>query len=799
MKRILRFIPPVVTIAAGLPLYSAPQAASLLSSTTSKAILDQYCVRCHNDKLRTGSLTLENQDLNRIPEHGEKWEKVILKLRLGMMPPQGLPRPDETSVRGVVQFLESTLDRAAVANPRPGGPLVHRLNRAEYANSIRDLLGFDVDVTALLPPDNSTYGFDNVADALGTSPALLQAYLAAARKVAMVAVGDARSGAGGVTYSVRQDLSQDTHIEGLPLGTVGGTTFRHVFSADGYYDFQLRLYRTNLNTTRGLEERHQVELTLDGERVLLSAIGGSADLAALQKNTTDVSDAIEAQRLKARVFVRAGERDVGAAFIEEVPARFATRRLQSFVRDFNTYDAEGAPHIKSITIQGPFETTGAAKPAGRIFLCRPANPKDELPCARRILSALARRAYRRDLSPGDINELISFYEKGRAGADFETGIEFALRRTLSAPSFIFRAEAEPDNVARGSVYQLGNFDIASRLSFFLWSSIPDDELLNAASQGKLHRADVLNQQVRRMLADPRARALVENFAGQWLQLRNLTGIVPDPELNPDFDDNLRRAFRQEAQLFFGSIIQQDRSVVDLLSADYTFVDQRLAKHYGIPDVFGSQFRRVHLNDETRQGLLGKGAVLMVTSHSNSTSPVLRGKWVLENLLGYPVPPPPPDVPALKEAEAGSVPPTMRERMEQHRADPVCASCHKIMDPIGFALENFNEVGAWRTTNEGGVPLNTAVDLADGTAVGGVNELRKSLLKQPENFVQTLTQKLMVYALGRGLTYEDMPTVREIVRSSRDQNYRFSSIVLALVKSPAFQSRAKTTDQALAQK
>jgi mono/diheme cytochrome c family protein len=770
-------------------LLAAPDSAS-----TARAALDKYCVGCHNQKLKTANLMLDNADLTKVSEQGEMWEKVILKLKLGMMPPPGLPRPDENARLGVVQYLQTELDRAAAAHPNPGRPLVHRLNRAEYGNAIRDLLGFDVDVATLLPPDDSSYGFDNVAEALGTSPALLQAYLAAARKISAVAVGDPHIGAGGVTYSVRQDLSQDTHIEGLPLGTTGGAVFRHVFPADGYYDFRLRLYRTNLDTTRGLEQPHRMELSIDGERVLLATIGGNQDLAALQKNTTDVSDAIEANRLRIRVFVKAGERDVAAAFIEEVAARFATRRLQSFVRDFSTYDAEGAPHLKSLTIQGPFESKGAADPAGRIFACRPVNASDEIPCARRILSAVAHRAWRRNLTSVEIDGLMSFYQTGRKTGNFDSGVEFALRRILAAPSFVYRAEIEPGTVKPGETYRIGDFELASRLSFFLWSSIPDDTLLDLAAQNKLHQPAVLAREVRRMIADPRGEALVSNFAGQWLQLRNLQGIQPDPEKFPDFDDNLRQAFRREAELFFESIVKEDRPVPDLMTADYTFVNERLARHYGIPGVVGSDFRRVTLVDDERRGLLGKGAVLMVTSHANATSPVLRGKWVLENILGSPVPPPPPDVPALKETEPGATPRTMREQMEQHRANPVCAGCHKTTDPIGFALENFNEVGGWRTSSEGGVALNTAVTLADGTKVDGARDLRMALTKDPETFVQTFTEKLLVYALGRGVTWQDMPAIRHIIGEAQPQDYRFSALVLGIVESVPFEMRMKVADQ-----
>ncbi len=765
-----------------------------LGAATPDAFFTRYCTVCHNQNLRTGGLALDTTDVASIPEQAEVWEKVILKLQLGMMPPQGVPQPDEASRREVIQYLEAELDRAAAAHPNPGRPLLHRLNRAEYRNAIRDLLGFDVDVSSLLPADNSTYGFDNIAEGLGISPALLQAYLAAARRISAAAVGDARAGAGGVTYSVRQDLSQDTHIEGLPLGTTGGAVFRHVFPADGYYDFRIRLYRTNLDTTRGLEQPHRTELTIDGARVLLATIGGNHDLAALQENTTDFSDAIEADRLRVRVFVKAGERDVAAAFLDEVPAHFATRRLQGFVRDFSTYDAEGAPHIKSLTIQGPFESKGAAHPVGdRIFVCRPRIAAEETACARRILSGIARRAWRRDLSAAEADGLMSFYKRGRTDADFNAGIELALRRILAAPSFVYRAEAEPGGLASGAIYRIGDFDLASRLSFFLWSSIPDDALLGLAAKGQLHQPEVLAREVRRMIADPRAHALVENFAGQWLQLRNLNGIVPDNEKYPDFDDNLRQAFRQEAEMFFQSIIGEDRPIPDLLTADYTFVNERLARQYGIPNVVGSEFRRVHLEDENRRGLLGKGAILLVTSHANATSPVLRGKWVLENILGAPVPPPPPDVAALKETEAGAVPRTMREQMEQHRVNAVCAGCHKSLDPIGFALENFNEIGGWRTANEGGIPLNTAVTLFDGTNVAGVIDLRRNLAKRPGLFVQTFTEKLLTYALGRGLGYEDVPVVRQILQATPD--YRFGALVLNIVKSAPFQMRVKAAEPA----
>jgi hypothetical protein len=650
-------------------------------------------------------------------------------------------------------------------------------------------LGLDLDVTSLLPPDDAAYGFDNVADAQSNSPALLLAYLAAARKISAVAVGDRRMTPGSDTYSVGQDLSQDQHLEGLPLGTVGGMRVRHIFPLDAEYEFQIRLYRTNLNAIHGIEDPQELEFTIDGERLLLTELGGADDLVALQKNPTEASDGIEAKRLRMRTFVRAGEREIAAAFFEKPSPRLETNRLQRFLRDFsNPYDAEGAPHVQSITVQGPYNpSAGGAPVSSKIFLCRPV-PADDSSCARRIVSTLARRAYRRPVSTAEIDDLLGFYGQERRDGSFESAIQLTLRRILASPSFVFRPESEPADAKEGSAYRVGDVELASRLSFFLWSSIPDEQLLRLAERGILHRPDVLASQVRRMLADSRAQSLVSNFAGQWLYLRNLRGIVPNSDTFPDFDDNLRRSFLRETELFFASMIREDRNVVDLLTADDSFVDERLARHYGIRDVFGSEFRRVHLTDDGRRGLLGKGAILLVTSHATTTSPVLRGKWVLENLLGAPPPPPPPDVPALKENASEGAPLTMRQQMEQHRRNAVCASCHKTMDPIGFALENFDVVGAWRETNETGVQLNTADVLADGTQVDGVVSLREALVQRADLFVQTLTEKLMIYALGRGLTFEDMPSVRAIAREAHRNNYRFSTLMLGIINSVPFQMR-----------
>jgi hypothetical protein len=783
-----------IVIACAIVAVASAQSPSASHQDT----VQQYCVTCHNQRLRTGGLTLDTLNLANVQPDAETWEKVIRKLRVGAMPPHGARRPDQQTTDTLIAWLEGELDRTS---PRsPGRPVLRRLNRAEYANAIRDLLGLEVDVAALLPPDVSAFGFDNVADAQGSSPALLQAYLAAARRISAVAVGDPRIATGSDTYSARQDLSQDGHLDGLPLGTVGGMRAKHTFPVDGEYEFQVRLFRTNLSAIRGLEDPHELELTLDEEPILRALIGGDKDLIALQTNPTDTSDALEASRLRVRRAVKAGQRDVAAAFLDATPPLFETNRLQRFIRDFsNPFDAEGAPHVQSITIQGPFgPRTAGAPPSPRVFICRPPAPggfggaSPETACARRILSTLATQAYRRPISDAELTDLVSYFSQAKGNGTFQDGIQFGLRRILASPSFVFRPEAEPASLAAGTRYRITDLELATRLSFFFWSSLPDEPLMRAARAGQLKSPTVLAAQVRRMLGDRRSSAFVSNFAGQWLHLRNLKGKVPNSELFPDFDDNLRQAFQREAELFFESIIRDDRSVLDLMDADYTFVNERLARHYGIANVFGSDFRRVPLADEARRGILGKGAVLLVTSHPTTTSPVLRGKWVLENLVGAPPPPPPADLDtAFKADPPGSAPRTMREQMERHRTNPVCANCHQVMDPIGFALENFDLVGAWRTMDAAGLPLNTADVLTDGTKIDGVVSLRQALVRRPDVFVQTLTEKLMVYALGRGLSYEDMPEVRKIVRGAAQKGYRFSALIQGLVDSVPFQNRVKT--------
>ncbi len=789
---------PLTLFAASLCLAAVVSAASPAARlqpadpAPARAVIDRYCVTCHNQRTRTGGLTLDTLDLAHVDAQPAVWEAVVRKVRTRTMPPQGMPRPDDATVASLTSWLTAELDRATVV-PNPGRPLLRRLNRAEYGNVIRDLLALDVDVRSLLPADDSAFGFDNNADLLVVSPSLLERYLSAADRVSALAVGDPSTPPGSETYYTRGDQSQSQQLDGLPLGTVGGIGVRHTFPLDGDYVFQVALTRTNLEAIRGLEHQHQLEIAVDGERVYLGAIGGEAE-AGQTGTITEKSDATDA-RLRVRVPVKAGPRLVTATFIRKIAEN--TNRLRPFLRsNAGTYDSTGRPHVKSLTVTGPFNPTGPGDTPSRrrIFICRPsrhsspATDASEDGCARRILTALGRRAYRRPVSEGDVAPLLTFYREGRRKGTFETGVQLALRRLLASPTFVFRVEEDPVTIAAGAAHRVSDVELASRLSFFLWSSMPDDALLDLAASNRLHVPAVLEAQVRRMLADPKADALVENFAGQWLQIRNLQNIAPNTDEFPDFDNNLRDAFRRETELFFRSIVREDRNVLDLMTADYTFVNERLAKHYGLPDVYGSQFRRVTFADEARRGLLGKGSILLVTSHADRTAPTLRGKWILENLLGTPPPAPPANVPPFEQT-AGPKPRTIRERMEIHRANPSCASCHRSMDALGFTLENYNAVGAWRT-RDAGYDVNAQGTLADGEAVVGVAGLRAALLKRPETFVETLTEKLMTYGLGRGLQYYDMPVIRGILRESAASDNRFSSIIVGIVKSAPFQMRRK---------
>jgi hypothetical protein len=778
--------------ASGPTLVSAAHTGSPDILTT-RTTLNQYCVTCHNNRLKTGGLTLESLDVERLGDHAALWEKVVRKLRTGSMPPPTARRPDQAGYDRLVGALESGLDHAAAIHPNPGRPLIHRMNRSEYKNAIRDLLALDVNVGSLLPPDDSAFGFDNIADMLGVSPALLERYLNAAEEISALAVGDRDISPGSDSFRIRQDLSQDQHIDGLPLGTVGGALIRYTFPLDGEYVISAKLFRTNLNAIRGLEYEQQLEITVDGQRVHLAPVGGAADVLITGQNPTNASDVIDS-RLQARVPVKAGPRTVVVTFLQKSPA-LTTVRLQPYLRSSaDTFDSTGRPHLETVTIAGPYKAGGPGDTPSRrrIFVCRPASRSDELPCAKTILTTIARRAYRRPLTADDIQPLMKFFVEGRRGGTFDTGVQAGLQRILATPKFVFRIERDPAGAVPGVPYRISDIDLASRLSFFLWSSIPDDELLTLAAQGRLHAPPVLEHQVRRMLADSKSAALVSNFAGQWLQVRNLRNMAPNANEFPDFDDNLRQAFQKEMELFFESIIREDRNVIDLMTADYTFVNERLAQHYGIPNVHGEQFRRVTLTDESRRGLLGKGSMLLVTSHADRTSPVVRGKWILENILGTPPPAPPGNVPPLKENEDGKKPLTLRAKMEEHRANPVCAGCHKVMDPIGFTLENFDAVGSYRA-REAGAPVDASGQWVDGTTVDSIVTLRRAIMKRPDVFVRTMTEKLLTYALGRGLEASDMPAVRAIVRSADSEGDRMSALVMGVVNSEPFQKRMKSED------
>jgi mono/diheme cytochrome c family protein len=778
--------------AQDVPSVQPSTAAANRAAPNYKAAIDRYCVTCHNQRTKTAGLALDAIDVGRPGADAQVWEDVVRKLRSRSMPPQGVPRPDDATYNALAEWLETELDRAGAAAPNPGRPLIRRLNRSEYANAVRDLLALEVDVSSLLPPDDSAFGFDNVSDMLGTSPALLERYLAAADRVSALAVG-APVAPGSDTYRVRQDRSQDQHIDGLPLGSVGGLVVKHNFPQDAEYHFSLALYRNNLEAIRGLEHPHQIEITIDGARVFIATVGGETEKSAPGEVITDRMDAIDA-RLQVRAPVTAGPHAVGATFVRKIGA--GTQRLRPFLRSSaGTYDSTGRPHIETLTIAGPFNPTGPGTTPSRerIFSCRPldsargrpATRSQEDECATKILSTLTRRAFRRPVAKAEVARVLEFYAAGRRKGTFDTGIQLAIRRILASPTFVFRVE-EDGAYKPGTIHRVSDLELASRLSFFLWSSIPDDALLDLAASKQLSQPAVLDRQVRRMLADPRASALVGNFGGQWLHLRNLKTIAPNHDEFPDFDDTLRNAFQREAELFFEAVMREDRNVLDLLTANYTFVNERLAKHYGVPYVYGSHFRRVTLTDDARRGLLGKGAILMVTSRADRTAPVLRGKWILENVLGTPPPPPLPNVPPL-QASSGAAPRTLRERMEQHRASPTCAGCHKVLDPLGFALENFDGIGAWRS-QEAGLPIDASGQLADGTSVDGVVALRNALVSRSDIFVQTLTEKLMIYALGRGLQHFDMPVVRDIVRRAAQQDYRFSALIMGIVTSTPFQMR-----------
>jgi len=768
-----------------------------------RSLVDRYCVTCHNQRLKTGDVVLETVDFNQIAGHEELLEKVVHKLRAGQMPPAGARRPDKAAINTFASSLEHALDAAAASAPNPGRFPVHRLNRVEYVNAIHDVLALDVDGAALLPADNSGLGFDNNADVLSVTPALMARYMSAATKISRLAIGDPAIRPVKQVYAASQFGRQDSRItEDLVFGTHGGFAVRHPFPLDGDYTFKVRLQRNTVgNTIRGIDAEHEIELRLDRALAKRFNIGGEFKgqdfgiLIAVPENEPEMQKrhayllhADEA--LEFRMPIKAGTRIVSVAFADSAPrvSEGVPQRPQSYKSTVFADDA-GAPGIDTLEIAGPYESKAPDNTASRerIFICRPAAARDERGCAYRILGTLARRAYRRPVEEGDLQPLMDLYANGRRDGNFEIGIERAIEGLLSSPAFLFRIERDPAGAKPGTPYRISDLELASRLSLFLWKSVPDEELLDLGLKNRLHEPAVLTAQVKRLLADRRSTRWMNDFIGQWLLIRNIQQFDPDPILFPDFDETLKQAMQTETELFFESQVREDHNVLDLLRADYTFLNDRLAEHYGLPKIYGGHFRRVPVADPLRRGLLGQASVLSVTSYPNRTSVVLRGKWVLDNLLGTPPPSPPPNVPPLKENDGRSKPASLRERMEQHRESATCATCHSHIDPMGFALENFDATGRWRN-DDAGAPIDPASTLADGTKIDSPLAFRNVLLDRGDQFIQTLTEKLFTYALGRGVEYFDMPSIRQIDREIAKDDNRWSSLVLALVNSKPFQMR-----------
>ena len=814
MKRISLFS---VCMAASSLLLAAELENQSVSGSN-RALLDQYCVICHNQavvnsvgqpneglqttQLRNLGLTLDVEDVLNLAENPEVWEKVIKKLRVGVMPPPNYPRPDKESYDGFRTFLENELDRVASTQINPGRTQAfHRLNQTEYQNSVRDLLDLDIDVADLIPTDApDQYGFDNNADVLALSPLSVERYVSAAHKIAELAVGATPRGASINTYEVPLNLIQDDRLsEELPFGSRGGAAIEHMFPVDGEYRITLNLQTNYVDFVRGYDQPHEVELSLDGQHLETFAFGGDApgtpapySYAGNIRGNDDWEEfmmAFAEEGFEIQVNVKAGPRVIGATFPREMWENEGIQQPRLFGYHLAVTELPDAnPAVDSIQIEGPLSVDGPGDTPSRrrIFSCLPANLDEEPACAQQILSSLARRAYRRPVSESDVQGLVEFYNQGRLDGGFEVGIQFALERVLVSPDFLFRIEQDPADAQPGAMYAISDIELASRMSFFLWSSPPDDELLNLAERGALREPGMLEQQVQRMMADSRADAFIKNFVGQWLYLRNLEDFYPDPAAFPEFDENLRTALQRETELFIDDQIRSDASLLDLLRADYTFVNERLARHYGIPGVYGSRYRKVTVDGNQRGGLLGHGGLMMVTSYPNRTSPVLRGKFVLENLLGGPPPEPPPNVPALETSSDGKIL-TMREAMVMHRENPACRVCHAAMDPIGFSLENYDVVGKWRR-EFAGQPIDASGLLPDGNTFDGPDGLQGLLLERPDDLVGTITEKLMRFALGRSLEYYDMPEVRAVVRAASVENYRWSSIILGVVESTPFQMR-----------
>jgi hypothetical protein len=757
-------------------------------AAATRAALDRYCLDCHSAAEAEAGLSLEGLDLAAAAEHPDIFENVIVKVRGGLMPPPGNPRPDEAESDDIVAFLEQTLDAARSDDPYVGSASIHRLNRTEYGNAVRDLLALEIDAREFLPADDEGYGFDNIADILRVSPSLLEQYLSASSVIAALAVGDPETPQVSRVFRAPPDLAQAEHQPGMPLGTRGGIVIEHEFPLDATYEFSVFLQRNIVGYMTGLEWPHELEIAVDGQRVFLAPVGGAEDNAMSDANFSAAADTID-ERLRTSVFVTAGPHVVTIGFLRRNSA-LTHEPLELHTRDLDLQNMNGLPVVDYVSLRGPIDPVGSGDTPSRakIFTCVPRNASEATLCAEEIISSLARRAYRRPVSETDLGLLMDAWRRASERDGFEAGIQNAIRVILASPAFVFRDEPDPSESAPGSVYPLDDLALASRLSFFLWSSIPDEALLESAEQGRLSEPEEFDHQIDRMLADAKADAIIENFAGQWLFLRNLQSARPDINTFPDYDENLRRAMRTETQMLFADIMRNDKSVTGLIDADYTFVNERLAEHYGMAHIKGSHFRRVPVLDQNRRGLLGHGSILTVTSYPNRTSPVLRGKWILENVLGTPAPTPPPNVPTLEENEGGRPARSMRERLADHRANPVCASCHDIMDPLGLGLESFDGIGRYREKEPGGV-IDSSGQMVDGTHFDGPAELRDILTQKPERFVGVMTEKLLVYALGRGLEPEDMPTVRAIVASAAQEDYRFSALVKGIANSAPFRLRA----------
>ncbi|HTC31757.1 MAG TPA: DUF1592 domain-containing protein [Bryobacteraceae bacterium] len=810
--------PLMAQIASAAPAKGAATPAHPNGDAKYRAFVNQYCIACHSKRVSNpveAPVNLEPAAFDDLQSHAGTWERVLRKLSVRAMPPPGLPRPPEAEYAAFTTWLAGSLDRAWESHSTPGQFVVHRLNRAEYANAVRDLLAVDIDVTDLLPTDGAEFGFDNIATALKTSPLLLEGYVNAAERVSAMAVGDPQVRPGTTEHSISREFSQNGYIEGLPLGTVGGTVIHHVFPADAEYKLSGRLVRGVQEGYAGVEGNdtpNTFVITIDGAEVYSAPVGGPGDDEMQAKDLAAAQPVID-KRMTGRVRVTAGPHDVGFTWRER-PSQLQDVWEPSRRDSQEVHMVAGLPRLKTVSIDGPYNVHGLSEGPSRqkLFVCHPgasairgaaqgvalktpapgATP-DENTCAVKILTNFARRAYRHPVTAADVEAPLSFYKRARqSGGNFDDGIRAGVARVLASPYFLYRIESDSPGARPGVAHPVSDVDLASRLSFFLWSSVPDEKLLDLAAAGKLREPEVLNAQVHRMLSDERSDALVNNFTGQWLQLRNLEAkVVPDILMFPDFDDNIRKGFREETEMFFGYILRENRSALELLNADYTFIDERLARHYHIPGVYGPQFRKVKLTDPNRRGLLGQGSILAMTSVATRTSPVYRGKYVLSTFFNTPPPPAPPNVPSLEESNKESkVPKTVRAQLELHRKNQPCAGCHRVIDPPGFALENFDSVGVWRDKGADGAPLDVAGVLADGTQVSGPKALREAILSRPDAFVTVVTEKMLTYALGRGLEPADMPVVRRIVRKAAQNDYQLSSVIMGIVESAPFQMRTK---------